>query len=57
MEKGTIICPNCGEEKNLHFNYDYTKRDRPIQDVLCNECGDFFEIEKSESNKYKNEKI
>jgi hypothetical protein len=53
MEKEKIICPNCGEEKNFHFNYDYTKRDRPIQDVLCNECGDFFEIEKSESNKSK----
>ena len=33
-----IICPNCGERKNFHFNYDYTKQETPVQDVLCNEC-------------------
>jgi len=21
MEK--VVCPNCGEEENFHFNYDY----------------------------------
>jgi len=53
MEKEKITCPNCGEGKNFHFNYDYTKQDRPIQDVLCNECGYFFEIENSKLNKSK----
>lgn len=38
-----IMCPNCGEKENLHFNYDYSKKDLPIIDVLCNECGTFFE--------------
>ena len=38
----TYKCPKCGEEKNLHYNYDWTKQTRPITDVLCNECGQFF---------------
>jgi DNA-directed RNA polymerase subunit RPC12/RpoP len=37
-------CPNCGEKENLHPNYDYSKPNTPIQDVLCNECGRIFEI-------------
>jgi len=36
------ICPHCGEKENFHFNYDYTQKDVPIIDVLCNECGEFF---------------
>jgi hypothetical protein len=39
-----IICPNCGEKENLHPNYDYSKTNTPIKDVLCNECGYIFEI-------------
>ena len=35
-------CPKCGEEENLHYNYDWSKQTRPIIDVLCNECGEFF---------------
>jgi hypothetical protein len=35
-------CPKCGEMENLHFNLDYTKQTRPVLDVLCNECGEFF---------------
>lgn len=35
-------CPKCGETENLHFNYDYTKQHRPVDDVLCNECGEIF---------------
>lgn len=46
-----IVCPNCGEKKNFHFNYDYTKQDTPVQDVLCNECGAFFETKNIESDK------
>ena len=36
-------CPKCGEVNNLHFNYDLTKQHRPVLDVLCNECGEFFD--------------
>lgn len=39
-----IICPKCGNNDNFHYNYDYTKVDLPIIDILCNECGNFFEI-------------
>ena len=27
------------------FIYDYSKKELPIIDVLCNECGEFFELE------------
>lgn len=43
-EEPKIICPKCGNTENLHFNYDYSKKDLPIEDVLCNECGEFFVI-------------
>jgi hypothetical protein len=36
------ICPYCGEKENFHFNYDYTQKHIPIINVLCNECGEFF---------------
>ena len=42
-EKG-VVCPKCGEEENFHFNYDYGKPNLPIEDVLCNVCGEFFEF-------------
>ena len=42
-EEKEVICPNCGEKENFHFNYDYSKPNLPIEDVLCNECGTFFE--------------
>lgn len=42
-EEKEVICPNCGEKENFHFNYDYGKPNLPIEDVLCNECGTFFE--------------
>lgn len=35
-------CPKCGEEHNLHYNYDWSKKDALIMDVLCNECGEIF---------------
>lgn len=38
-------CPKCGETKNFHYNYDYTKQHRPVIDILCNECGNFFNEE------------
>ena len=36
------VCPKCGNKDNLHYNYDWSKQHRPIIDVLCNECGEFF---------------
>lgn len=38
----TYICPKCGESENLHFNLDYMKAERPVIDVLCNNCGTTF---------------
>lgn len=35
-------CPKCGSEENFHYNYDYTKKDMPVEEILCNECGEFF---------------
>lgn len=35
-------CPKCGELENFHYNYDYSKAERPVLDILCNECGEFF---------------
>ena len=36
-------CPKCGEVENLHYNYDYSQQHRPVADVLCNNCGEFFD--------------
>lgn len=41
-DEPTITCPECGNEENFHFNYDWSKPDRPIEDILCNECGTYF---------------
>lgn len=43
-EEKEVVCPKCGEEENFHFNYDYSKPNLPIEDVLCNVCGEFFEF-------------
>lgn len=40
MEK--LKCPKCGEEENFHFNYDYSKKELSVIDVMCNECGETF---------------
>ena len=37
-----VVCPKCGEKENFHFNYDYSKSNTPVEDILCNECGSFF---------------
>ena len=42
-------CPKCGETKNLHYNYYWSKQERPIFDVLCNECGEFFGEQKKQT--------
>lgn len=35
-------CPMCGEKENLHGNYDYAQKDRPLIETLCNECGNIY---------------
>jgi hypothetical protein len=45
------ICPHCGEKKNFHFNYDYAQKHMPIINVLCNECGEFFDNNKEQQKK------
>ena len=35
-------CPKCKTD-NIHFNYDYTKKELPIEKIYCNEC-DWFVI-------------
>jgi len=45
------ICPYCGEKENFHFNYDYTQKDMPVINVLCNECGEFFDTNKEEQKR------
>lgn len=37
-----IVCPKCGNVDNFHFNYDYSKKDLPVENILCNECGNVF---------------
>ena len=45
------ICPHCGEKENFHFNYDYTQKHAPLINILCNECGEFFGINKEEQKR------
>lgn len=35
-------CPKCGECENIHANYDWSKKERPVKEYLCNECGTYF---------------
>lgn len=35
-------CPKCGECENIHTNYDWSKKERPVEKYLCNECGTYF---------------
>ena len=35
-------CPKCGETENLHGNYDYALKDKPLIETLCNECGEIY---------------
>ena len=43
------ICPHCGETENFHFNYDYAQKHMPVINVLCNECGEFFDNNKEKA--------
>ena len=42
MEK-IYKCPQCGEQKNLRFDYDYLKQHRPVKRVWCKSCGEIFD--------------
>ncbi len=46
IKEEEIICPICGNKENFHFNYDYSKENLPIINILCNECGEYFENKK-----------
>lgn len=46
QNKKELICPKCKEKENLHINYNYNKKELPIMNVLCNNCGNFFEENK-----------
>jgi predicted RNA-binding Zn-ribbon protein involved in translation (DUF1610 family) len=35
-------CPNCGECENIHTNFDWRQKHRPVEEYLCNECGTYF---------------
>ena len=35
-------CPKCGESENLHGNYDYALKEKPLIETLCNECGEIY---------------
>jgi ribosomal protein L37E len=44
-----IECPKCGNKENYHINYDYSASNeygekRKIENILCNECGEFFNL-------------
>jgi uncharacterized Zn finger protein len=45
IEEEETVCPECGNKENFHFNYDYSKLNLPIIDILCNECGIYFKLE------------
>lgn len=37
------VCPKCGENENLHTNWDYTSKSiRTYDSIHCNECGTYF---------------
>lgn len=42
LDKDEDVCPVCGNYENLHYNYDYSKIDMPIIDIVCNECSHRF---------------
>lgn len=41
-EEEQDCCPNCGECENIHVNYDWYQKHRPVEEYLCNECGTYF---------------
>ena len=41
MKKG---CKHCGEQENLHKNYNH--EDKTVDEILCNECGKFTPVAK-----------
>ena len=37
-------CPKCKTD-NIHFNYDYTKKELPVERIYCNECDWFIDFD------------
>ena len=35
-------CPNCGECENFHASLDWSKKEKSVEEFLCNECGTYF---------------
>ena len=35
-------CPNCGECENIHASLDWSKKEKSVEEFLCNECGTHF---------------
>ena len=44
-------CPKCGECENIHTNYDWSKKERPVEEYLCNECGIYFKPKEDDSSR------
>ena len=40
----TLQCKRCKETENLHINYAYHLPDKPVESILCNECGVMTEV-------------
>jgi uncharacterized Zn finger protein len=40
-----LQCSACGETDNLHINYNHALPAKPVESVLCNECGEITDIE------------
>jgi hypothetical protein len=51
MEEEDECCPNCGECENIHTNYDWSKKERPVEEYLCNECGIYFKPKEDDSSR------
>ena len=50
-----VKCPYCGEQENLHYNYEWHLPVPNASTCLCNECGGLFEIPKLDEKTNKDE--
>jgi hypothetical protein len=39
LNDSKLICPKCKNEENFHENRDYSKKEQPVTEIICNECG------------------
>ena len=49
-------CPYCGNEENLHYNYNYEDK-CSVNEILCNECGKLFDPSHQHEINYHKEEI